>query len=49
MQNLFSPPSKDFKINTDEISSAVDDHTIGVVAIMGNHYGGTIRPRLGDK
>jgi glutamate decarboxylase len=41
---FIQPSYKDFKINTDEISSAIDDHTIGVVAIMGNHYGGQYDP-----
>jgi len=41
---FIQPSYKDFKINTDEISKTIDDHTIGVVAIMGNHYGGQYDP-----
>eukprot|EP00929_Paragymnodinium_shiwhaense_P053030 TRINITY_DN26554_c0_g1_i1.p1 TRINITY_DN26554_c0_g1~~TRINITY_DN26554_c0_g1_i1.p1 ORF type:complete len:530 (-),score=144.46 TRINITY_DN26554_c0_g1_i1:410-1999(-) len=31
---------KDFKLTPEGVKNAVDDKTIGVVAIMGNHYGG---------
>ena len=41
---FIQPSYKDFKIKTEEITSAIDDHTIGVVAIMGNHYGGQYDP-----
>jgi glutamate decarboxylase len=41
---LISPSSSSFKIQADQISDLVDDHTIGVVCIMGNHYGGQYDP-----
>ncbi|MBT7242222.1 MAG: hypothetical protein HN879_02245, partial [Flavobacteriaceae bacterium] len=41
---LISPSSSSFKIQADQISNLVDDHTIGVVCIMGNHYGGQYDP-----
>ena len=38
-------PSKDtFTLDPEEVRKAVDDHTIGVVCIMGNHYGGQYDP-----
>ena len=38
-------PSKDqFTIDPSQIADAVDEHTIGVVCIMGNHYGGQYDP-----
>jgi len=41
---LIYPSSANFKIQADQVSSLVDDHTIGVVCIMGNHYGGQYDP-----
>jgi glutamate decarboxylase len=41
---LIYPSSSNFKIQADQVSSLVDDHTIGVVCIMGNHYGGQYDP-----
>ena len=38
-------PSKDrFTIDPAQIAESVDEHTIGVVCIMGNHYGGQYDP-----
>ena len=41
---FIQPTYKNFKIRPQEIKEAIDDHTIGVVAIMGNHYGGQYDP-----
>ncbi|MCF6764686.1 pyridoxal-dependent decarboxylase [Thiotrichales bacterium 19S3-7] len=41
---LIQPSYKQFTINPDDIRNAIDDHTIGVIAIMGNHYGGQYDP-----
>jgi len=41
---LIYPPSSSFKIEADQVKDLVDDHTIGVVCIMGNHYGGQYDP-----
>jgi glutamate decarboxylase len=41
---LIYPSSSNFKIQANQVSSLVDDHTIGVVCIMGNHYGGQYDP-----
>ncbi|MDA7741987.1 pyridoxal-dependent decarboxylase [Francisellaceae bacterium] len=41
---LISPSSETFTITPEAVHDAVDDHTIGVVCIMGNHYGGQYDP-----
>jgi len=41
---LITPSSKDFKITAAQVKEAIDDKTIGVVCIMGNHYGGQYDP-----
>ena len=41
---LVSPESGTFKITADAVEAAIDDKTIGVVCIMGNHYGGQYDP-----
>lgn len=41
---ILYPSFSDFKINPKEIEKIVDDKTIGVVCIMGNHYGGQYDP-----
>jgi len=38
------PSKKTFKITAEGVREAVDDKTIGVVCIMGNHYGGQYDP-----
>ena len=38
-------PSRDtFTVDADAVGEAIDEHTIGVVCIMGNHYGGQYDP-----
>ena len=38
-------PSRDgFALDPEQVREAVDEHTIGVVCIMGNHYGGQYDP-----
>jgi glutamate decarboxylase len=41
---LIRPSSQRFTIEADEVRAAIDDKTIGVVCIMGNHYGGQYDP-----
>lgn len=41
---LIQPSSKTFTVDPKEVGQAIDEHTIGVVAIMGNHYGGQYDP-----
>lgn len=41
---LIYPSSTTFKIESDQVIDSIDDHTIGVVCIMGNHYGGQYDP-----
>ena len=41
---LISPSKDSFTIDPEQVRAAVDDHTIGVVCIMGNHYGGQYDP-----
>jgi len=41
---FIQPTYKEFKIDPQAILKVIDDHTIGVVAIMGNHYGGQYDP-----
>jgi glutamate decarboxylase len=41
---LVTPSSGTFKIDPEHVREAVDDHTIAVVCIMGNHYGGQYDP-----
>jgi len=43
---LIQPVSNTFTIDPEDVRNAVDDHTIGVVCIMGNHYGGQYDPVL---
>ena len=38
------PSVGEFTISADDIEAHVDDHTIGVVCILGNHYGGQYDP-----
>ncbi|MEM7173727.1 MAG: glutamate decarboxylase [Bacteroidota bacterium] len=41
---FIQPSSKTFTMDPAKIYEAVDEHTIGVVAIMGNHYAGQYDP-----
>eukprot|EP01065_Artemidia_motanka_P032396 TRINITY_DN39411_c0_g1_i1.p1 TRINITY_DN39411_c0_g1~~TRINITY_DN39411_c0_g1_i1.p1 ORF type:complete len:567 (+),score=195.13 TRINITY_DN39411_c0_g1_i1:256-1701(+) len=41
---LIAPNSQDFHITGDQVKAAIDDKTIGVVGILGNHYGGHYDP-----
>ena len=41
---LISPSKDSFTIDPEQVRAAVDDHTIGLVCIMGNHYGGQYDP-----
>jgi glutamate decarboxylase len=41
---LVIPSSGTFALNPEDVRSAIDDKTIGVVCIMGNHYGGHYDP-----
>lgn len=41
---LLSPSVNSFKLDPEQVRDAVDEHTIGVVCIMGNHYGGQYDP-----
>ena len=41
---FIQPTAKDFKIDPKQALKLIDDHTIGVIAIMGNHYGGQYDP-----
>lgn len=38
------PSVKDFTIKAEDIEQYIDDHTIGVICILGNHYGGQYDP-----
>ena len=37
---LITPKLGEFKLDPEQLAKAIDDKTIGVVCIMGNHYGG---------
>ena len=41
---LLQPSVNDFKLDPEQVRTAIDEHTIGVVCIMGNHYGGQYDP-----
>ncbi len=41
---LIQPSVDSFKIDPEHVRAAIDDRTIGVVCIMGNHYGGQYDP-----
>lgn len=41
---LLHPTSETFAIDPSQVAEAVDENTIGVVCIMGNHYGGQYDP-----
>ncbi|MBK2126209.1 pyridoxal-dependent decarboxylase [Fangia hongkongensis] len=41
---LIKPSYKSFSIDADDLYDMIDEHTIAVVAIMGNHYGGQYDP-----
>jgi glutamate decarboxylase len=41
---MIQPTSGSFTVDPEAVRAAVDDHTIGVVCIMGNHYGGQYDP-----
>ncbi len=41
---LVAPSSGTFKLDPEQVREAVDEKTIGVVCIMGNHYGGQYDP-----
>jgi glutamate decarboxylase len=41
---LIFPSRSDFTLDPEQIRDAVDEHTLGVVCIMGNHYGGHYDP-----
>lgn len=41
---LIQPDSESFTITPDQVAEQVDDKTIGVVCILGNHYGGQYDP-----
>lgn len=41
---IYYPQSDSFKLAPEKISELIDDHTMGVVCIMGNHYGGQYDP-----
>jgi len=41
---LLFPSKDDFTLDPEQVRDAVDEHTIGVVCIMGNHYGGHYDP-----
>ena len=38
------PSVKTFKVTPEAVRDAIDDKTIGVICIMGNHYGGHYDP-----
>jgi len=38
--NIITPSSSTFTLNPDDVANAINAQTIGVVCIMGNHYGG---------
>ncbi len=41
---LIQPSVASFKLNPEDVRAAIDENTIGVVCIMGNHYGGQYDP-----
>ena len=41
---LIEPSMGTFKIDPERVRDAIDEHTIAVVCIMGNHYGGQYDP-----
>lgn len=41
---LLQPSVHDFKLDPEQVRAAIDEHTMGVVCIMGNHYGGQYDP-----
>ena len=41
---LIQPSVGSFKVNPEAVRAAIDENTIGVVCIMGNHYGGQYDP-----
>ncbi len=41
---IIQPSSKDFKLDPEKVREKIDDKTIGVVCILGNHYGGQYDP-----
>ena len=41
---LIQPSVKTFTLDPEKIADAIDEHTMGVVCIMGNHYGGHYDP-----
>ena len=41
---LLPPSVNGFKLDPEQVRDALDEHTIGVVCIMGNHYGGQYDP-----
>lgn len=41
---LIAPSVNTFTVSPDKVREAIDDKTIGVVCIMGNHYGGQFDP-----
>lgn len=42
--HFVTPPVGSFKVTAEQVVAAVDEKTIGVVCIMGNHYGGHYDP-----
>ena len=44
---LIQPAIDSFKIDANDVREAIDEKTIGVVCIMGNHYGGQYDPVWG--
>ncbi len=41
---LVEPSAASFKVDPEDVRAAIDDRTMGVVCIMGNHYGGQYDP-----
>ena len=41
---LVQPSAGSFKVDPEDVRGAIDENTIGVVCIMGNHYGGQYDP-----
>lgn len=41
---LIQPSRDEFTIDPEDVLAAIDEHTMGVVCIMGNHYGGQYDP-----
>lgn len=41
---IVTPSGKDFKLTSEMVKDAIDEKTIGVVGILGNHYGGQYDP-----